>query len=430
VSAPLTGLNPNTTYNFRISATNAGGPSKGLNETFKTLANVGTPPTVLTGSTSALGSASATLNATVNPNGGEVYECRFEYGTTIAYGSSAPCTPAPGSGTSPVAVSASITGLAANTTYHFRISAVNPGGTSNGSDAEFKTPLVTATIVTTAAASSVTQTGATLNALVNPNEGNVTECKFEYGPTNTYGSSAPCSSLPGSGTSPVAVSAAVTSLSNKTTYHFRISATNAGGTSTGADQTLTAASSHVYKNGVIGGEGKKVRMIGWGTLKFTNATLGEVECHQASAGYLENPTGGRSAAGNMQGSFAYECVSESCKTLGGSAIQVSPEELPWSTEVTEVEGGAFRMRIGNRIKAAGAASLRVNCVGVTNTQFFAEDAPKVLNNGTAIGSGPTEVEFDQPGSGELEGALGGLKLSGKMKIGGYGTEELLEVRNP
>ena len=45
-----------------------------------------------------------TLNGTVNPSGAPVTVCKFEYGTTSGYGSTAPCSPAPGSGTSPVAV--------------------------------------------------------------------------------------------------------------------------------------------------------------------------------------------------------------------------------------------------------------------------------------------------------------------------------------
>ena len=45
---------------------------------------------------------------------------------------------------------------------------------------------------------------------MNPNGGEVSECKFEYGPTPSYGSTAMCSTLPGSGTSPVEVSAEVT----------------------------------------------------------------------------------------------------------------------------------------------------------------------------------------------------------------------------
>ncbi len=44
-----------------------------------------------------------------------------------------------GPGTRPVAVSAAMTGLTANTSYHFRISVTNGGGTSKGSDETFKT---------------------------------------------------------------------------------------------------------------------------------------------------------------------------------------------------------------------------------------------------------------------------------------------------
>ena len=98
--------------------------------------------------------------------------------------------------------------LAANTAYHFRISATNEGGTSKGSDQTFKT-LPNLPTVVTEAASAVTQTAASLNATVNPNGGEVSECKLEYGLTTSYGSSASCSSPPGSGESPVAVSASV-----------------------------------------------------------------------------------------------------------------------------------------------------------------------------------------------------------------------------
>ena len=70
-------------------------------------------PTVVTKPASSSPRPRPTLNATVNPNGGEVSKCEFEYGTTISYGSTAPCSSLPGSGTSPVAVSAAITGLSA-----------------------------------------------------------------------------------------------------------------------------------------------------------------------------------------------------------------------------------------------------------------------------------------------------------------------------
>src|SRR5205085_42339 len=229
-------LAANTTYHFRVSATNAGGTSTGADETLKTLPNA---PTVKTEPASGVTQTNATINASVNPNGGEVTQCKFEYGTTTSYGSSAACTLGPGSGSSAVAVSATVTGLTENTVYHFRIVATNAGGTSRGADEGFQTgsaPLKPA--VKTEPASGVTQTTATLNASVNPNGSEVSECKLEYGTTTSYGSSASCSPAPGSGTSAVAVSGAVSSLTANTTYHFRISATNAGGTSTGADETL------------------------------------------------------------------------------------------------------------------------------------------------------------------------------------------------
>ena len=60
--------------------------------------------------------------------------------TTTGYGSSVSCSALPGSGSSPVVVAASIaSGLAENTTYHYRISATNGSGTSKGGDVTFKT---------------------------------------------------------------------------------------------------------------------------------------------------------------------------------------------------------------------------------------------------------------------------------------------------
>jgi len=96
-------------------------------------------PTVVTRAASSVRATAAVLNATVNPNGEAVSTCTFEYGTTTAYGHSVSCSSLPGSGTSPVAVSAAITGLTAKTAYHFRITATSTPGTSTGKDKELKT---------------------------------------------------------------------------------------------------------------------------------------------------------------------------------------------------------------------------------------------------------------------------------------------------
>ncbi len=97
-------------------------------------------PSVTTFAATEITSESATLNGTVNPNGGGVTECRFEYGTTMLLGSSASCTKLPGSGTSAVEVSARVTGLEENTPYYFRLVARNPGGVSSGLEELFTTP--------------------------------------------------------------------------------------------------------------------------------------------------------------------------------------------------------------------------------------------------------------------------------------------------
>jgi subtilase family serine protease len=97
-------------------------------------------PTVVTGTASSVQSTAAVLNATVNPNGTVVTACTFEYGLTTSYGASAACSSLPGSGTSPVAVSAAVAGLTSKTIYHFRIVATNAFGTSKGASKQFTTP--------------------------------------------------------------------------------------------------------------------------------------------------------------------------------------------------------------------------------------------------------------------------------------------------
>ena len=206
-------------------------------------------PTVVTGVASSLTRTSATLNATVNPEGETVSDCHFEYGTSLSYGSSVPCASPPGSGESPVAVSVPVGSLSESTTYHFRIVATNPTGTSYGADETFTTRPDPPTVVTEAA-SSVEGTSATLNATVNPEGETVSDCHFEYGTSLSYGSSVPCASLPGSGESPVAVSASV-GLTESTTYHFRIAASNAAGTSYGADQTFTTLAACATNSGTV-----------------------------------------------------------------------------------------------------------------------------------------------------------------------------------
>lgn len=198
-------------------------------------------PALVSGPASAIERTSATLGATVDPNGEEVTSCRFEYGTTAAYGASVPCGSPPGSGTSPVAAAAAITGLTPGTTYHFRIVATNASGTNVGEDATLFTLPEPPTVVT-GAASAVTTVSVKLNGTVDPNRGKVTSCEFEYGTTTSYGASVPCGVLPPQNEAVQPESATIGGLTEGATYHFRIVATSAGGTSFGSDREFTALS--------------------------------------------------------------------------------------------------------------------------------------------------------------------------------------------
>jgi phosphodiesterase/alkaline phosphatase D-like protein len=231
VSASLSGLSPGTTYHYRLVAVNSSGTTQGADAVLTTS---GSPaPTAVTGAASGISPTGATLTGNVNPNGRPT-NWHFEYGTSTSYGSSTPSQNA-GSGTSAVGVSAPVSGLTAGRTYHFRLVATSDGGTSHGSDQSFTA--TSAPGVTTNAASSVSTTSARLNGRVNPN-GQSTTWRFEYGTSTSYGSATGTQNA-GSGTGSTSVSVTILGLAPGTTYHFRLVATNAAGTSAGSDQAFT-----------------------------------------------------------------------------------------------------------------------------------------------------------------------------------------------
>jgi multidrug efflux pump subunit AcrA (membrane-fusion protein) len=121
-------LKPDTTYEFRLVATNQSGTSDGVEETFTTIA--ASSPTVVTGAASGALTTSVTLSGSVNPTGSDT-KYWFEYGTTSAYGSKTALVDA-GSGTTASAVSATLNGLQPDTEYAFRLVASNKFGTSTG----------------------------------------------------------------------------------------------------------------------------------------------------------------------------------------------------------------------------------------------------------------------------------------------------------
>ena len=192
------------------------------------------PPAAITGGATGIGEASATVNGSVNPNG-LTAEYHFDYGRSSRYGSSTPAQSA-GSGSSPNTVSAQLTGLSPGTTYHYRLVATNTEGTTTGSDGTFTTASARPS-ATTGRARAIGEVSATIAGLLSTS-GLPSRYYFDYGPTAAYGHRTPQQPVTGSG-SDLSVSAGLTGLRPGTTYHYRLVASNADGTSRGADMTFT-----------------------------------------------------------------------------------------------------------------------------------------------------------------------------------------------
>ena len=115
--------------------------------------------------------------------------------------------------------------------------ATNSLGTRQGTDRTFTTANPPAPTVMIEPATNVGQTSAAIAGTVNPN-GGATTAFFEYGPTTDYGSTTTTQSV-GSGSGIVPLTAALSALVAGTQYHFRLVATNAGGTTDGPNGSFT-----------------------------------------------------------------------------------------------------------------------------------------------------------------------------------------------
>ncbi len=124
VNAKVTATNlfPGTTYHYRMFAQNLYGTTAGADKTFKTK---GHPlPGVLTGSATGISQSGATVTGAVVPNGTDT-SWYFQYSCGTTYCQTSPGTVPATSG--PVNVSQSINGLAAGTTFSYRLVGIHSG---------------------------------------------------------------------------------------------------------------------------------------------------------------------------------------------------------------------------------------------------------------------------------------------------------------
>ncbi len=272
VEAEATGLQPGQDYNFRLVATYAGGLQEISGEGgFTTLAVA--KPTVSIEEVTTSTDSSATLVGFVNPNAPKSTaelealeagspaeaaeaadinaafqtEWRFEFCVL----SSSSCGSLSGepvkAGNASVKVEIDATGLEPNKAYSVVLKASNSGG-GNEAATEASPSFTTGALAPTVkawAAGPISPTAADINAQVNPHNSPTTYW-FEWGTQNCETSS--CQALPASkdasaGEGPffVYVLRHLEGLSPSTTYHFRVVAKSALGTTPGPDQAFTTA---------------------------------------------------------------------------------------------------------------------------------------------------------------------------------------------
>ncbi len=188
---------------------------------------------------SAVSATAATLNGNVRTNGIDVTGLQFEYGLNSSYGATVPASIAEVPGATPeAAVTASLTELEPNRTYHYRLTTTSASGESAGEDESFVTAVMPSVQDGSVNATGVTRRGALLSGTVNA-ENTQTTYFFEYGAGPGYDQSTiPASAGASLGDVPVAPQP-LSELQPGTTYHYRLIATNAAGTKVGEPHSFT-----------------------------------------------------------------------------------------------------------------------------------------------------------------------------------------------
>jgi len=259
VSAAVYGLRPNTPYYYRVvlenkvseyaGNINKGHPIVGEPEMFTTESL----PFVSTGEARGASRTSETLSGTVTPID-QPTTYYFEYITETGYQAAlrgdAEEQADPfvvGEATAPLSLAVSAapqavgpipaSGLLPEETYHYRLVAKNEWGAEYGESHTFTTGGKVLPGVSTGSASAVSQNSATLSGTVSTN-GLQTSYGFEIGsePDN-YGPATGLGSIGGAATEEVHVT--LGELQPDTTYHYRVTATNADGTVQGEPETFT-----------------------------------------------------------------------------------------------------------------------------------------------------------------------------------------------
>jgi hypothetical protein len=136
VSATVAGLQPETAYSFRVTATTPQATKSSSLGSFSTSLQPG-PARITAVGASGAEQGSVTLEAKIDPHGFDT-SYHFEWGPTASYGNSTPAGLV-GTGEGPRRVTAKLEGLSLGSVYHFKLVAGSSAGSSSQSDHIFET---------------------------------------------------------------------------------------------------------------------------------------------------------------------------------------------------------------------------------------------------------------------------------------------------
>jgi len=415
VSQAITGLRSGTVYHVALIATDTvtGQTTTSGDGTFTTAS----APTVRTPTAIGVSSKTATLDGNVNPNGSNVTDCHFEFGTTQQYGNSASCAQTVGGGTTDVPVSSDLTGLLPGTVYDFRLVATNGVDTSDSLNQTFTTPADAPTVTAGQATSSTTSsgTGATLNGSINPG-GASTTYHFNYGPTaNDYTSSTPDVTIP-AGTTDVPVSAQLTGQQPGGTIHWQLVADNVQGTIATGDQSLTLAAAPPSLSRVLGAASSDTTAMLSGSVDPNGAATSYQFDYGTTTNYGNSTTAGQIPAGpnavnetatltGLKPHTTYHFRLEATNTATGTSVTTFSQDHTFTTDATlpSVQTTAV-----TKITSAGATlNGTLNPGGADTTYFFEYGLNTNYDQSTAeqdAGSGNTDTGVSAAVTGLQPGA--------------------------
>jgi outer membrane protein OmpA-like peptidoglycan-associated protein/phosphodiesterase/alkaline phosphatase D-like protein len=405
VSASATSLSTNTLYYYQVIAVNGIGTTYGEIKQFYTLDDNSRVLKAVTNAASSISSTAATLNGAGRSNSTKnSASLKFCWGTssTAVLGelSKSICTLVSASPSSTkttdtdVSTTYSLTGLQSGTTYYFQaITSRTSSSVTRYGYGEILSFTTSGAVpsVQTLGATAVAGTSATLNGTVNPS-GNSTTIAFCYGTSSTLsGCTTATSTTPASatGTSSVAARADIGGLISGTKYYFRVSGTNASGTSNGSilnfiagtPTAITLSPSEITGtsatlNGAIKANGITTTTgICWGTSATVSAgVLSTCTVVTPTPSSVESTTATTtgvtySLSGLTAGTTYYYQVRATGNggTNNGEVRSFVASSAPTVTTSSATSITSTGATVNGSVNAQGASTLNLFCLSDTNT---------------------------------------------------------------